>query len=343
MPDATVPATFSPPMMNLETRAPMNVRTLQIPEGDAGTAATIAAMRQLIDEGKKDPVVYELARSILRKARVAAFDLAGEARAIYESVRRNLRFTRDIRGKETLHSARELVRLRMGDCDDYTILMCSLLESVGLRTHITTVATDERDPGTFTHVFPEVYLNGRWVAVDAARKKPAFGKAPRSSFRTRWWDTGSPEFADVGGLAGIGAYVPGPAPMIRGLRPLNPRMPARLKAVLGAYPQRVAVRKPAYAPRGQGNYGLRALRGLADDTTLLQDLPGLITSSDTGAADVITALRANPNNLYPTTSTGQQSATGYNYAAPTNWTPILLIGGVGVVIAMFAMRDEGRR
>jgi hypothetical protein len=336
-------------MMNLETLAPMNVRTVRIPEGDAGTAATIAAMRSLIDEGKKDPVVYELARSILRKARVAAFDLAGEARAIYEAVRRNLRFTRDIRGKETLHSARELVRLRMGDCDDYTILMCALLESVGLRTHIVTVANDDRDPQTFTHVFPEVFVNGRWVAVDAARKKPAFGKAPRQSFRTRWWDTGSPEFADVGGLAGMGAYVPGPAPLIRGLRPLNPRMPARLKTALGAYPQRVAVRAPAYAPRGQGNYGLRGLaRGLADDTSndqFLTELPSLITTSETGAANVITALRANPNNLVPTTSTAQQSAaaTGYSSAMPTNWTPILLLGGVGVVIAMFAMRDEGGR
>jgi hypothetical protein len=331
-------------MMNLETLAPMNVRTLQIPDGDAGTAATIAAMRQLIDEGKKDPEVYELARTILRRARVPAFDLVGEARAIYEAVRRNMRFTRDIRGKETLHSARELVRLRMGDCDDYCILLCSMLESIGHGTHIVTVANDERDPQTFTHVYPEVWLNGRWVAVDAARKKPAFGKTPRLSFRTRWWDTGSPEFADVAGLAGMGSYIPGPAGQIRGLRPPNPRMPAPLRKALGAYVQNPTyVRPPAYAPRGQGNYGLRNLHGLADDSSsdqLLTELPSLITTGETGAANIISAIRANPNNLAPTTSTAQQAAAGYNSGLPTNWTPILLIGGVGVVIALFAMKDK---
>jgi hypothetical protein len=331
---------YRPPfaqMMNLETRAPMPVVSVNIPAGDAGTSATIAAMRQLIDEGKKDPVVYELARTILRRARVRAFDVAGEARAIYESVRRNLRFTRDIRGKETLHSARELVRLRMGDCDDYTILMCSLLESIGLRARIKTVANDERDPETFTHVFPEVSLNGKWVAVDAARRQPAFGKAPRFSFRTRVWDTQSPEFMDVAGLNGLGAYVPGPAPGLPGLRPLNPRMPARLRAALGSY-----ARPPAYAPRGQGNYGLRPLRGVSmgDDSSdqLLTELPNLIQTGEVGAANIITAVRANPNNLVPTTSV-YGSSSQYSSLAAVNWTPWLLIGGVGLV-AVLAMRGR---
>jgi hypothetical protein len=328
-------------MMNLETRAPMRVTSVSIPQGDAGTAATIAAMRTLIEEGKKDPAVRELAVRILHQARIKQFDFAGEARAIYNSVLRNMRFTRDIRGKETLHSARELIRLRMGDCDDYTILMCSLLESVGMATQIKTVANDERDPQTFTHVFPEVRINGQWVAVDAARRQPAFGKAPRLSYRTRVWDTGSPEFVDVAGLNGprsLGAYVPGPAPQIRGLRPLNPRMPARLKAALGSYPQR---RSPAYAPRGQGSYGVAAMSrlhgGMGDDTTLLNDLPGLINSSEVGAANIITAVRANPNNLVPTTAVGAASSL---YPTVTNWTPILLLGGVGVVVAMLAMRNK---
>jgi hypothetical protein len=326
-------------MMNLEMRAPMNVTVLQIPGGDAGTAATIAAMRRLIEEGKKDPVVRELAIDILRRARIKAYDFAGEARAIYNSVLRNMRFTRDVRGKETLHSARELVRLRMGDCDDFTILMCSLLESVGLATQIKTVANDERDPQTFTHVFPEVRINGKWVAADAARRHPAFGKAPRVSYRTRIWDTGSPEFLDVAGLNGLGAYVPGPAPAIRSLRPLNPRMPARLKAALGSYPQR---RPPAYAPRGQGSYGVPAMSrlhggGMGDDT-LLNDLPTLINSSETGAANIITAIRANPNNLVPTTAIGTQSTL--STASLGSWSPILLLGGLGLVVALMA---GGRR
>lgn len=318
-------------MMNLERRLPLQAVTVQIPDGDAGTIATIAAMRTLIEEGKKDPTVYELARDILRRARIRAFDFAGEARAIYNAVRRNMRFTRDIRGKETLHTARELVRLRMGDCDDFTVLMCSLLESVGLGTQIKTVANNERDPDTFTHVFPEVFINGRWVAVDAARRQPAFGKAPRVSFRTRVWDTGSPEFADVAGLAGV---IPGPAPRVR---PLNPRMPTALKTALGAY-----IRPPAYAPRGQGNYGPRALSGLAQssDDQLLQELPSLISTGETGAANIISAVRANPANLYPTTAQGATTSPLTSSLSTMNWTPLLLLGGVGLLVAVLASRHR---
>jgi transglutaminase-like putative cysteine protease len=323
-------------MMNLETRAPMHAVTRQIPEGDAGTAATIAAMRELIDQGKKDPVVYELARQMLRKARVSAFDAEGECRAVYQSVLRNMRFTRDIRGKETLHAARELVRLQMGDCDDYTILMCSLLESIGYQTRIITVAGDPRDPETFTHVFPEVSIGGRWVAVDAARKNPAFGKRPTNTFRTRWWETQSPAFADVAGLAGL---IPGPAPYLTNLRPQNPRMPARLRAALGSY-LLMPRRAPAYAPRGNGNYGVPAMRGLGqtDESFNFAQLPTDITAAEVGTANIITALRANPNNLSPTTSIYGSS---YSSLANVNWTPYLLLGGAALVLVMVMRSRNG--
>ena len=197
-----VPAPLAGPLADLLPGMPMAAASRPIPEGDAGTAATIEAMRQLIDEGKKDPVVHELAANILRQARVRAFDWPGEVRAIYAAVKRNVRFTRDIRGKETLHSAREIIRLQIGDCDDFTILLCALLETVGVRTRIKTIAGDGRAPDTFTHVFPEALVNGKWIAVDAARRHPALGRQPRNAWRTRVWDTQSSEYQDIEGLAG---------------------------------------------------------------------------------------------------------------------------------------------
>jgi hypothetical protein len=128
-------------------------------------------------------------------------------------------------------------------------------------------------------------------------------------------------------------------------------MPAPLRKALGAYPQRTYVRPPAYAPKGQGNYGVPAMRKLGlylgdgSNDQLLTDLPTLISTSGTGAANIISAIRANPNNLVPTTAQGA-TAGGYGTAVAgvTNWTPILLIGGVGLAVALFAMRDEpGRR
>jgi len=277
----------------LVPEVPMSATSLTIPEGDAGTAATIAAMRQLIEQGKADPVVHELAAQILRQAGVRAFDWAGEVRAIYNAVRRNVRFTRDIRGKETLHAAREIIRLQIGDCDDFTILLCSLLETVGVRTRIKTIAADERAPDTFTHVFPEALVAGKWMAVDAARRDPALGRQPRRRPGTRpprVWDTQSDDFDDLDGhgLNGLESRLP-PSAQVRAWSPLQPAWTRGLGAAsarrrqapassptlaralarrqnlhgLGYSRRRPGAPAASYgAPQGQGNYGVPALRRL---------------------------------------------------------------------------------
>lgn len=340
-------------MLHLEIRQPMPTAVLPIPEGDAGTEATIAAMRALIDEGRKDPVVHELAARILRRARVAAFDWTGEVRAIYEAVRRNVRFTRDIRGRETLHAAREIIRLQIGDCDDFTILLCSLLETVGGKTRIVTVSSDARDPGVFTHVFPEVKVGDRWIAVDAARRQPGFGKRPRYSFRTRFWDTQSPDFVETMGLNGLSTQTtPGRLPLARrpttapwfqslgGLGRASQVSAARVAAAGMAAPRR-KLGQPARtygAPQGQGRYGNRALRGLGQDTDfdfsqLETELPSIISAT----SGLVVASRAAPQNLVAVTSPG-----GTTYGAPSSsGLPSTILGmptgtvliGAGILVA----------
>lgn len=192
-------------MMNLEAIQPMRTHTIAIPPGDAGTEATVAHIRKLIEQGKKSALVRETAVGILRNARIAQHDQVGESRAVYYWVLRSLRFTRDIRGKETLHSADEILRLRVGDCDDYTILMCSLLGSIGHKLRIVTVSNLGPDPetgtpGEFTHIYPEDHVSGRWIPLDAARRRPAMGRGPRHYTRKRIWDVEDDDFEDVAHL-----------------------------------------------------------------------------------------------------------------------------------------------
>ncbi len=323
--------------MNLAAAAPMTVTSFAIPAGDAGTAATTAAMRALIERGKKDPAVRSLAVQILHKARVRAFDWCGEARAIFESVHRNMRFTRDVRSKETLHEAPVLIRMRAGDCDDFVILLCSLLESVGMATRIVTVAGDPEDPATFTHVYPEVEVNGRWIPVDAARRRPQFGAAPARVFRRQVWGGNEEET----GVRYLNGFIPGPNTI---LRPWNPRMPAALRKALSGPP---LLRGNPRGLRGFGNYGRRALHGLAQDWTAT-DTTDLVTeapSLEVGTADIIAAVRASPYNLVPTTNPNSAlNPSVPNYAASTALAslfsnPLLLIGIAG--IAIFAFTRKG--
>jgi hypothetical protein len=327
---------------------PMSMLAFSLPDGDAGTEATICAMRRLIDEGKKDPVIHELAAKILKRDRVAAFDWLGEVRAIYDSVRRNVRFTRDIRGKETLHAAREIVRLGIGDCDDFTVLLCCLLETIGCRTRIVTIAGDGRAPDVFTHVFPEVKVGQQWIPVDAARRDPKFGRAPKNTYRVRIWDTTSDEFEDIQGLSGI-STLSTPAKLPRAWRPGIPAWQRQLSGVSCCNGRR---RLGAYAgtygpPRGAGNYGYRALSRLGQDGSDegfdWSSLPSLISAATTGTANIITAERAAPINLRP--YTGGPSAPVYAPAPASSGiggisTTTLMIGGIGLVAVIALSRGK---
>lgn len=195
-----------------------NVSAVPLLSGDAGVAQTIALMRQLIDEGVKNPEINRYAISILQQSGTPQHEPWGEAQTIYEYVKANFRFVNDPVGsdgpKETLRPAVEILRLGAGDCDDFTVLLCSLLGTIGFRTHIVTVASDPRDPSQFTHVYPEVEIDDEWIPVDAARPGAAFGLAPRRVYRSKTWET--PE-----GSSGIGSLkfsLAGYATLRHGLR-----------------------------------------------------------------------------------------------------------------------------
>jgi hypothetical protein len=334
-------------MVNLEMvrssgMGAMSVMSSPLASGDAGVAQTIRAMRRLIDLGKKNPRVHETAARIIRSAGVPAFDWMGEVTAVYNWVLANIRFTRDVYGKETLHSADEILRLQIGDCDDFTILLCSLLGTIGHKTRILTISKPE-DERNFSHVFPQVFVNGQWVTIDAARRGAAIGRNPERTDRVRVWDTASDNFVDVEGLSGLGGAA-GRAP----------------NALPGAYPAWVADPRfrtlRGHSVRGVGHYGIgevrrvlnaRAMkRGLGDDGGFdWGALATAISAGTTGAANIITATRANPYNLFPTTSMApgarpiQPLISNAPGAIGGISTSTLLLGGLGfLAVAMIAGR-----
>jgi Transglutaminase-like superfamily len=171
-------------------------------EGDAGTAQTIAWIRRLVEQGKKDRLVNWTTGRILRDRGVPGYHDEAEIRAIFDWVLRNIRFTRDPTGKELLREARTILQWGFGDCDDINaILLPSMLESVGHNTRIVTIASHPGAPEQFTHVYAEVWIRGRgWVPIDAARRDTKFGVAPSRHFRKRVWSLDSDAYQDLRGL-----------------------------------------------------------------------------------------------------------------------------------------------
>jgi hypothetical protein len=166
-------------------RAPLAAESLPLPEGDGATAKTIEQMVRLIEAGKKDQVVNRTAAAIVKS--LPPFNRLAEANAVYRWVLGHIRFTSDTKGVELLRSPAETLAVGVGDCDDFVILICALLGTVGHSLRIVTVASDPRDSSVFTHVYPEDFIRGRWVALDAARRGAALGKRPARIYRVRVW------------------------------------------------------------------------------------------------------------------------------------------------------------
>ena len=175
--------------MRVQGVGAFQTRTIPLPDGIPGTVRTIQLIRQLVEEGVKNPRIRRTATDILRG--VPAYNDPAEVSAIYNWVLRNIRFTKDMlgvgHGIETLQPAAAILETRAGDCDDFVILLASLLGSVGYETQAVTVAASASDPENFSHIYLEAKVNGRWTALDAARPDAQFGRAPEVYWMSRRW------------------------------------------------------------------------------------------------------------------------------------------------------------
>ncbi len=149
----------------------------RVPHGKRGTLVTARMIGQLIREGAKDFYVRQKAIEIFRCYRVRPKDRFGEVHALFDWVRRNIRYTRDILGVELLHTARRMLELRAGDCDDMTILLGAMLISTGHPVRLVLAGFRPERPHVYSHIYPEVNVRGRWIPIDATVNKP-IGWAP---------------------------------------------------------------------------------------------------------------------------------------------------------------------
>jgi transglutaminase-like putative cysteine protease len=178
------PVPLSPPSRAIP---PPVRRTMPIPSGDKGTAKTVAEMRRLIRDGSKQPKVRELAASIAMHHP----DDRGKISSIFSFVQSKMRYVRDPLHQEMLGGTDYHIDTMgsegamRGDCDDHTIMLGAMLESVGYPTRITTVRVK---PGgtSYDHVYLEAFDRRGWIPLDAANKKKPAGEAPPARRIRRW-------------------------------------------------------------------------------------------------------------------------------------------------------------
>lgn len=158
------------------------IRLLKVPKGKDGTLITARIIAQMIRDGAKDFYVRQRAIQIFRLYSVPAKDRFGEINSLFDWVRRNIRYTRDIFRVELLHTPRRMLELKAGDCDDMTILLGSMLVSTGHPVRLVLVGFRPHRPHVYSHIYPEVLVDSRWLALDATMPRP-IGWAPPALWR----------------------------------------------------------------------------------------------------------------------------------------------------------------
>lgn len=132
-----------------------------LPNGEAGAHQTIRLMRSLVDQFKTDMAIRNAATTAIFMT--PARNALHEIDALFSFVRDHVRYVRDVHEVETLMTPDKTLALRLGDCDDQSVLLATLLESVGYPTRF--VAAGFTLPGQLEHVYLQVDV-GEWVDLD---------------------------------------------------------------------------------------------------------------------------------------------------------------------------------
>lgn len=147
------------PAIGSVTRATLS----NIPEGRAGTLATLRIMRDLSRAAIRDPRqgIRSLALRIV--GALPARQWAKEVGALHQFVRDEIRYVRDPVGIESVATPEKTLELGQGDCDDKSTLLAALLESVGHPARFLAIGFNG---GPFSHVLVQTKIGPQWVSAE---------------------------------------------------------------------------------------------------------------------------------------------------------------------------------
>ncbi len=142
----------------------LSVKTTGVQDGRPGPATVASEFSEanpVIDRGD-ERVVALMRRAIANTPN----DPWSRATAITNWVAQNLR-EKDF--ETTFATASDVARSLSGDCSEHAVLTAAMCRAAGIPTRVVTgLIYAELLNGFGFHMWNEVYVNGRWVAVDAA-------------------------------------------------------------------------------------------------------------------------------------------------------------------------------
>jgi hypothetical protein len=130
-----------------------------------------------------EPLIESDDPAIKKEAEAAALGVT-DPRTVAERLTRRVNAMLDKKPTVSLPSAREVLRTKVGDCNEHTALYVAMARSIGLPARIAVGLAYTRG-AFFYHAWPEVYIDegrgrGFWLPVD-----PTFNQFPADATHVR--------------------------------------------------------------------------------------------------------------------------------------------------------------
>jgi hypothetical protein len=174
-----------------------------VSDPDLATAQTVELMCRYISESITDPLVQAAAAQAAKWGSpwAGAFWFTKHLMKFQSDESLTLALLNENDNLELLITPSVMLRSSkpQGDCDDFVMLVCSLLCCLGCDYEVVTVAADPQDPSRFSHVYCRAVLDdGLRIPIDASHGKfPGWQVPPARTFRTQVWDSAGNPIQDV--------------------------------------------------------------------------------------------------------------------------------------------------
>jgi len=138
---------------------------------------TVKKMTEFIRAAHKNPVCRMMTVIVVRKYIKTGREFDMMAEVIYKWITESVKYFRDPHNVELVRDWENIVKTWEGDCDDFTVLSCSMLGSVGISTRIVICQAGKAQ---WNHVYAEYYspAKGKWIPFDASMNKVVGWESP---------------------------------------------------------------------------------------------------------------------------------------------------------------------
>lgn len=162
--------------------------------GWRGTERTLGHMAALTVSDARNFTLIRIATMIAR--RCPPRDQKCQGQAILDFVKEYIQFILDpishdengrTSGLELVQAPLKTLWRRAGDCDDQSTLIAALGMALGIPAAFVVIKADRNNLQEFSHVYPALLINGKWLPADSTVKRSWLGWEPPVHFGKQVW------------------------------------------------------------------------------------------------------------------------------------------------------------